>query len=183
MPLMHVYHRSELPDPLLPEKEIAEGWPTRYGHVADVEAGSPEEAYRLTNTVRRTWWTREKVTPVADTPIRSTSVGDVVVTPEGPKLCVSIGWQEVWRLRRSNHRTREPGATIVLEAEGGRIRNALTGRNVEPTLICVDRDTDGIEMEFLTRVDGADAAVRRVQVNPAEDFHRLFEEALRALGQ
>ena len=107
MPQLHVYHRSELPDPLDSERKVAEGWPTRYIHVADVEARSVEEAYRLTNTVRRAWWTREEVTAVADTPLRSTSVGDVIVTPDGPRLCSDIGWKDVWRLRQNSHRMRE----------------------------------------------------------------------------
>ena len=183
MPTMHVYHRSELPDPLDSEKGIAEGWPVRYIHVADVEAGSLEEAYRLTNTVHRAWWTREEVTPVADTPLRSTSVGDVIVTPEGPRICSSIGWKDIWRLRQSTHRMKERGATIVLEISSGRIRNAVVNRNVEPTVICVDRDTDGTEREFLTEVDGENAAIRRVQVSPAEDCPDLFEDALQSVKE
>ena len=107
MPQLHVYHRNELPDPLDSERKVAEGWPTRYIHVADVEARSVEEAYRLTNTVRRDWWRREEVTAVVETPIRSTSVGDVVVTPDGPRLCSDIGWKDVWRLRQNSHRMRE----------------------------------------------------------------------------
>lgn len=181
MPTMHVYHRNEMPDPLQTESDLAEEWPHFYHHVADVEAESIEDAYRLTNTIDRAWWNHQEVTPIAKTPMRSTSVGDVIVAPDGPKLCCPVGWQEVWTLRNRDPVAHERDAIIVVELKGGRIRNAIVNRDVEPTLICVDRDTDGIQAEFLSNVAGEDAAVRRIQVNPARDFTHLFKDALQAL--
>ncbi|MFW6119032.1 MAG: hypothetical protein ACOC7S_01705 [Planctomycetota bacterium] len=93
-----VYHRDGLPDPLQSEEEIASGWPDRYRPVARVEADRPEAAFWKTNTTERPWWEKPGVTALAETPIRSTSAGDVVVTGDGPRLCCRIGWKKIERL-------------------------------------------------------------------------------------
>ncbi len=175
MPKMHVYHRQSLPDPLHSEERVAEAWPVHYIHVADVAAESVEEAYRLTNTVHTDWWTRKPVTMVAEPPLRSTSVGDVIVTADGPKLCCSLGWQDVWQLRTTCHRITERGATLLVEVAGGHIQRALVNRNMEPTILSIDRDTDGISPDQLARVGSEEALVRRVPVNTARHMTDSLE--------
>ena len=97
--IVRVYHRDELPDPLADEAEIAAGWPDRYRLVATVRTDQLDEAFRKTNTVERDWWTNPGVTPVVWVPLRSTSVGDVIVTDGGPHLCCSVGWKKIHSAR------------------------------------------------------------------------------------
>jgi hypothetical protein len=90
-----VYHRDGLPDPLQGEAELARGWPDRYRPVARVEADRPEAAYWKTNTTDRPWWEKPGVKVLAEPPLRSTSVGDVVAAGDGPHLCCRIGWRRI----------------------------------------------------------------------------------------
>lgn len=57
-------------------------FPGEYELVAEVETDSLDEAFGLTNTGGREWWLNEGVTAYV-VPCRSTSVGDVMVLPEG----------------------------------------------------------------------------------------------------
>jgi hypothetical protein len=94
-PVMRIYHRDELPDPLADDEEIASGWPERYRLVATVRTDQLDEAFRKTNTVEQDWWTNPGVTPVVWVPLRSTSVGDVIVGGDGSYLCCAVGWKKI----------------------------------------------------------------------------------------
>lgn len=73
----------------------APSWPADYRLVAEVEAPSIEAVFRLTNSHDRHWSLRPGVACFAPN-ARSTSVGDVVVTPGGRVFrCESRGWQEL----------------------------------------------------------------------------------------
>ena len=181
MPIYYVYHRKELPDPLQTEEEVASEWPDVYRLVADVKATSVEDACRLTNTIDRAWWENSGVKPKASPPIRSTSVGDVIITPRGPMLCCAVGWQDVWKLRGARRQERGPTPTIIVQIEGGRITAAYTDASIAPDLICVDRDTDGLPPSEVAHVGGREAALRRENVDPAEDFPEFVGDVLSAL--
>lgn len=94
-PIVRVYHRDEIPDPLAAEDEIAAGWPDRYRLVATVHTDRLDEAFRKTNTVQQDWWTNSRVTPLVWVPLRSTSVGDVIVGEDGAYLCCAVGWKKI----------------------------------------------------------------------------------------
>jgi len=93
--IMKVYHRDSLPHPLDLNHCRNPGWPRLYTHVADVEASGLEEAFRLTNSLERPWWENEEITLKTEPPLRSTSVGDVIVDGGGPKLCLAVGWRDL----------------------------------------------------------------------------------------
>ncbi|MFW6118821.1 MAG: hypothetical protein ACOC7S_00645 [Planctomycetota bacterium] len=114
---MEVYHRDEMPAPLKSPAGIASGWPTRYRLVARVETERLEEAYRKTNTVARAWWENEGVRPQTAPPVRSTSVGDVVVTGDGPWLCLPTGWEQVERLKQRSARMLDAAEDLLAAAE------------------------------------------------------------------
>jgi hypothetical protein len=64
-------------------------WPIDYHWVATVEAEDVDEVFRLTNDDA---WDRPEVTRHVKCH-RDTSVGDVVVGPDGrPFLCLVSGW-------------------------------------------------------------------------------------------
>ena len=67
-----------------------------YRLVATITAPALHAVYGLTNhgVQADTWTDNPGVQLHTDQPVRSTSVGDVVVAPDGTAwLCVSIGWQ------------------------------------------------------------------------------------------
>ena len=73
-------------------KETAGIWPEEYAKVAEVDTDQLEVAFELTNTIHRPWWTNPGVRAVK--PTRSTSVGDVLVTPDGKAhRCMPSGWK------------------------------------------------------------------------------------------
>ena len=70
-----------------------------FRHVATVEAdtgggGALDEAFRLTNSIHRPWWTNEGVTAHVG-PARSTSAADVAVVGSVAYRCCAVGWSEV----------------------------------------------------------------------------------------
>lgn len=78
----------------------------RYEKVADVEVGTHvtdtiaalEFCFLFTNTAGRCWWENDHVTPTdaAKNGCRSTSVGDVIVTPDGVHYIVApCGFEKV----------------------------------------------------------------------------------------
>lgn len=68
--------------------------PTRFELVAYVRIDSVDEAYRLTNNIDCPWWENEGVKVVKKS--RSTSVGDVIVSPQGEVyLCKILGWEKL----------------------------------------------------------------------------------------
>ena len=60
-------------------------FPDDYRLVAEVETNSVSQAWLLTNDVGCDWWLNDEVTAYV-TPCRSTSVGDVLVLPDGKTL-------------------------------------------------------------------------------------------------
>lgn len=95
-----VHHRDVVADALTKPKEMANGWPHRYRCVAHVDTDSPEEAFRLTNHIDHDWTENAKVLSHGPEPLRSSSIGDVVVTTAGPMLCCRVGWKSVYALQR-----------------------------------------------------------------------------------
>ena len=78
----------------------------KYVKVADVDCGDVpclaglELAFQYTNTIDRPWWLNEQVTPSvlvrAKGGTRSTSVGDVIVAPDGTRhLVMPFGFQKL----------------------------------------------------------------------------------------
>jgi hypothetical protein len=76
------------------DAQRASRFPDGYTHVADVETYTIDHVYELTNHIDKDWTTNGGVTPhVARA--RSTSVGDVVVTPIGAFICANTGWKKL----------------------------------------------------------------------------------------
>ena len=70
-------------------------WPKDYIQVATVDTADKERAFELTNHIDHPWHDNKGVTCHGG-PHRSTSVGDVVVLPDGTALlCARIGWEEL----------------------------------------------------------------------------------------
>ncbi len=69
-------------------------WPEDYECVAYVKSSNVEDCFRLTNTIDAPWYDNPEVECLKKT--RSTSVGDVIVTPDHKiHLCMPMGWQEL----------------------------------------------------------------------------------------
>ena len=67
-----------------------------YVKVAEVEAESVEDAYRLTNNIETAWNYNPEVTYLAEPKgCRSTSMGDVIVASGHAFRCASVGWEEI----------------------------------------------------------------------------------------
>jgi len=63
----------------------------KFDLVAEVEVEEFGEVFFLTNHVDYAWWENESVTCIKQS--RSTSIGDVVVAPDGQKFrCLGSGW-------------------------------------------------------------------------------------------
>ena len=94
-----VYHAL---DPTFGWGDSDPAWPDGYVLVADVSVDDPDMAYELTNTIDNYWWENDKVDQnfVGDG-CRSTSVGDVLVMPDGRVLrCASFGWADISNVRK-----------------------------------------------------------------------------------
>lgn len=73
----------------------APSFPEEYELVAEVDAADMSDVYRLTNNIEDAW-TRNAEVKATGSEFRSTSCGDVVVTPDGKSLrCASVGWEEI----------------------------------------------------------------------------------------
>ena len=70
-------------------------FPDEFTHVADLDVADREEAFHDSNNLDRDWTKNSSVLKVhVPTPLRSTSVGDVVLIPgRGTYLCQSVGWK------------------------------------------------------------------------------------------
>jgi hypothetical protein len=67
-----------------------------YVLVAEVDAEHEDDAYKLTNTIHGPWVLNEEVRPTMPGRLRSTSVGDVIVSPDGTRLLVlPVGWRVI----------------------------------------------------------------------------------------
>jgi len=62
--------------------------PAAFELVAEIETDDLEEAFRLTNSEEQEWWFNDRVFARTD-PCRSTSVGDVIVLPDGEAFIVN----------------------------------------------------------------------------------------------
>ena len=91
-----VYHQ-EVMEYCYSRRAVKPLFPEAYVHVADVATDKPDVAFHLTNNIDNGWHVNSRVTPVgaAVSGARSTSVGDVVVTPNGERwLCAPFGWEK-----------------------------------------------------------------------------------------
>lgn len=95
MPKFNLYHvkRSKLSQVAMGTGEEAV-WPMDYEHVADVEAENPNDVLRMTNidfqVAHGNWQNNKGVICYVQDP-RSTSVGDVVLTPDGKAIRYMMG--------------------------------------------------------------------------------------------
>ena len=70
-------------------------FPEDYQLVAEVNTDNVDEAYYRTNDLGEGWWLDERVTAHV-APCRSTSVGDVLVLPDGKALRVCrLGYRRI----------------------------------------------------------------------------------------
>jgi hypothetical protein len=92
-----LYHANDLLAMIAPQ---AEHWYTdrsrHYTHVADVEAPLGQ-VFALTNHIDHSWTENPEVVWHTATPVRSTSVGDVIVSQESGRawLVMPFGLQEL----------------------------------------------------------------------------------------
>lgn len=85
-----VYHDKEPRFGIGSESRV---WPDDFDLVAVVDVNDPDAAFGLTNHTDDAGWTRNRGVRVLMDGVRSTSVGDIVVTPDGKVyLCQNIGW-------------------------------------------------------------------------------------------
>ncbi len=95
-----VYHARDIWAMLSPH---ADRWldnqALNYRHVADVEAYQLDQVFALTNHQEEESWTshREIVWHASDAPVRSTSVGDVIVSSQTGQawLVMPAGFREI----------------------------------------------------------------------------------------
>jgi hypothetical protein len=79
------------------EKQSQPVFPGDYTMVAVVEGDDENKAYELTNHLECPWWENTGVTLIGEPKHRSTSVGDVVVMPDGRVLRVeNAGWKLIY---------------------------------------------------------------------------------------
>lgn len=75
---------------------IAPDYPSNFEHIADVESDSLGQVFPITNHIDHDWTENKGVTVVPGKRYRSTSIGDVVVDPDGtPNFCAATGW---WKM-------------------------------------------------------------------------------------
>ncbi len=93
-----VYHAKDLLEMLVPQaSHWYEDRSRYYTHVADVVAPL-EQVFALTNSIDHSWTSNpEIVWHITTTPLRSTSVGDVIVSYKSGQawLVLPLGWQEL----------------------------------------------------------------------------------------
>jgi hypothetical protein len=95
-------------------------FPDDFVLVAEVRAASVDDVFHLTNNIDREWRENDGVTLIAEWPIRSTSVGDIVVAEANSRvqLVMPIGWKDC------GHEDESPitiPGTIYLHAGGAGI--------------------------------------------------------------
>lgn len=87
-----VYHYIETKQMFILQPQLWKERERYYQLVAVVEAGTLEEAYRLTNHIDHDWWENALVRTLATTPPRSTSVGDVLVRHGQAWIVARVGF-------------------------------------------------------------------------------------------
>jgi hypothetical protein len=108
-----VYH-SEPPD-FLAFRSTNE-FPLDYHHVADVEAETIEDVFRLTNTIENNWVENKEVKPIGGKEYRSTSVGDIIVNENRQHFrCELLGWKHFEPLNHEEniHHLKESYKTLI----------------------------------------------------------------------
>ncbi len=97
-PRYAVYHANDLLEMVVPQaSHWYEDRSRYYNHVADVVAPL-EQVFALTNSIDHSWTSNpEIVWHITTTPLRSTSVGDVIVSYKSGQawLVLPLGWQEL----------------------------------------------------------------------------------------
>lgn len=88
-----VFHADQM-DPFC-ENSLS-SFPSGYTQVATVTCMDLEDAFALTNHIDGVWWDNPGLTRDVQRPCRSTSVGDVIVSPVDRKAyrCDDDGWVE-----------------------------------------------------------------------------------------
>ena len=92
-----VYHCTDLramSNPVL-GKRLWTDHRDHYRKVAEVEAPSLDEVFRLTNHITGNWQDNADVKALVDGPVRSTSVGDVLVQGEDAWLVEPFGFTAI----------------------------------------------------------------------------------------
>lgn len=90
-----VYHSRNEEELFTARSELWKEADQNYRLVAEVEASSLAEVYHLTNHIERDWRENAGVSPSWDEPVRSTSVGDVIVQGETAWLVTAYGFVEI----------------------------------------------------------------------------------------
>jgi len=71
-------------------------FPDEYSKVAAVRACNLEEIFRLTNHIEQDWTENDEIEWSRDSDCRSTSVGDIVIDPNGDiYYCKNFGWEKI----------------------------------------------------------------------------------------
>ena len=63
--------------------------------VAHVDTDDMQVAYELTNTIDHAWWLNKEVKPFVNK-ARSTSMGDLMIGPDGTYAVAACGFVKVW---------------------------------------------------------------------------------------
>lgn len=90
-----VYHCTSEEELFTARSELWKEADKNYQLVAEVEASTLAEVYRLTNHIESDWRENEGVSPYSDEPVRSTSVGDVIVEGETVWLVTTYSFVEI----------------------------------------------------------------------------------------
>jgi hypothetical protein len=87
-----VYHR----DPLLPNPfDNQEQTGINFKLIAEVDSLDLDDIFKLTNHIDHDWTENSEVSLIVNKPLRSTSIGDVVVIEDKHFLVELFGWKEV----------------------------------------------------------------------------------------
>jgi hypothetical protein len=93
-----VYHDKGFPKTMVKASERR--FPDDFVEVAEVASEELGEIYALTNHIDQDWTLNEEVSKATEGPVRSTSMGDVVVLADGSvHLCEAVGWREVGNIK------------------------------------------------------------------------------------
>jgi len=94
-PAFTVFHYSGNDRSIVFSDRTVAAWPADFTQVATVRGNSLDDAFRLTNHIDTPWTQNEDVTACVKQPVRSTSVGDVIVDEAGAAHVVaSFGFKQ-----------------------------------------------------------------------------------------
>ena len=90
-----VYHDKRLPAIEAQKRS----YPDDFVEVAECATEDLGEIFELTNHIDQEWWLNPGVIKTIDVPVRSTSVGDIVVLSNGAAfVCRSMGWSMIGKV-------------------------------------------------------------------------------------